>query len=51
MNGGSEPFKPYRFLKECDENFQMHIGKLLNRLSSFFPALTVSNIHFCIENS
>ena len=28
MNGGSDPYKPYHFLKECNENFQMHIYKL-----------------------
>ena len=28
MNGGSKPYKPYHFLKECNENFQMHTCKL-----------------------
>ena len=23
MNGGSDTYKPYHFLKECNENFQM----------------------------
>ena len=27
MNDGSDPYKPYPFLKECNENFQMHICK------------------------
>ena len=27
MNSGSDPYKPYHFLKECNENFQMHICK------------------------
>ena len=31
MNGGSDPYKPYHFLKECSENFQMHICKLLEQ--------------------
>ena len=27
MNGGSDPYKPYHFLKDCNKNFQIHIGK------------------------
>ena len=29
MYDGSDPDKPYDFLNECNENFQMHIRKLL----------------------
>ena len=29
MNGGSDPYKPYIFLKESKENFHMHVSKLL----------------------
>ena len=29
MNGGLDPYKSYHFLEECNENFQMHIYKLL----------------------
>ena len=25
INSGSDPYKPYHFLKKCNENFQMHI--------------------------
>ena len=32
MNGGSDCYKTNHFLKEYDENFQMHICKLFNRL-------------------
>ena len=31
MNGGSDPCKPYHFLKECNDNFQMHIYKLFQQ--------------------
>ena len=29
MNGGSDTYKTYHFLKECNENFHMDICKLL----------------------
>ena len=29
MNGGLDSYKSYHFLKECNENFRMHICKLL----------------------
>ena len=29
MNGGSEPYKPYHFPKDCIENFRMQILNLL----------------------
>ena len=32
MNGGSDPYKPYHFLKECNENFQMQFVNCFNRL-------------------
>ena len=32
MNGGSDPYKPYHFLKECNENFHMQYVNCLNRL-------------------
>ena len=28
LNGGPDPYKLYHFLKECNENFQIHIYKL-----------------------
>ena len=30
MKGGSDLYKPYYFLKERNEDFQMHICKLLS---------------------
>ena len=33
MNGGSDPCKPYHFLKECNENFQMQYVNCFNRLT------------------
>ena len=35
MNSGSEPYKPYHFLEECNENFQMHIYKLFQQTQGF----------------
>ena len=32
MNGGSEPYNPYHFLKECNGNFQIHICNCFKRL-------------------
>ena len=29
LNGGSNSYKSYHFLKECNENVRMHICKLL----------------------
>ena len=31
MNGGLDFFKPYDFLKVCNENFQIHLCKLLSQ--------------------
>ena len=31
MNGGSDPYKLYHFLKECNENFQMQYVNCFNR--------------------
>ena len=42
MNGGSDHYKPYHFLKKCDENFQMHMCKLDCKTENkeFFYSLT-----------
>ena len=40
MNGGSDPYKPYHFLKECNENFQMHIWKMLWRRLRFLAEVS-----------
>ena len=32
MNGGSDSYKQYHFLKECIKNFQMFIRKLLEQI-------------------
>ena len=31
MDGGSDPYKPCHFLKECNENFQMQYVNCFNR--------------------
>ena len=48
MNDGSEPYRPYDFLKESNENFQMHIyGNCFNRLRFLAEVSTKSQkIHF-----
>ena len=28
MNGGSDHYEPYNYLKECNKNFNMHTCKL-----------------------
>ena len=33
MNGGLDAYKPYHFLKECNENFQLQYGNYFNRLT------------------
>ena len=45
MNGASDPHKPYHFLKECNENFQMHVCKLLKDLG--FLLRSVQNCKKC----
>ena len=32
MNSGSDPYKPYHFLKQCNENFQMQYANCLTDL-------------------
>ena len=32
MNDSLGPYKPYHFMKECNENFQMHVCKLLKQI-------------------
>ena len=32
MNGSSDPYKPYHFQKECNENFQLQHVNCFNRL-------------------
>ena len=32
MNGGSDPYKPYHFLKDRNKNFQVYIWNCFNRL-------------------
>ena len=45
MNGGSEPYKPDHFLKECSENFQ-YVNRL-NRLKLLAEVSTkLQKIHF-----
>ena len=41
MNGGSDPYKPCHFLKECNENFQMHTWKMF----SHFLAEVSTKLH------
>ena len=33
MNGGSDPYKTYHFVKECNKNFQMQYVNCFTRLS------------------
>ena len=49
MNGGSDFYKPYQFLKECNMNFQMHICKFSLTDSGFLlisPRNCKKNAHF-----
>ena len=48
MNGGSDPYKPYHFLKESNENFQMHIYvNCFNRLRFLAEVSTkLQKMHF-----
>ena len=47
MNGRSDPCKPYYFLKECNENFQMQYVNCFNRLRSLPEVNTkLQKMHF-----
>ena len=47
MNGGSDPCKPYHFLKECSENFQIEYVNCFTRLRSLPEVNTkLQKMHF-----
>ena len=47
MNGDSDPYKTYRFLKECNENFQMQHANCFSRLKFLAEVSTkLQKMHF-----
>ena len=47
MNDGSDPYKLYHFLEDCNKNFQIHICKLLYRLRFLAEVSSVlQKMHF-----
>ena len=45
MNGGSHPYKPYHFLKQCNDKFQMHINNKLKFLAEVRTKLEKKKLH------
>ena len=50
MNDSSDVYKPYHFLKECNDKIQLHICNCFNKLT-FLPEVSskLAKMHFFLD--